>query len=107
MELIVMIVIAFPLGFFVRSRTAAYVAYIAVQGFVFTFQSVQLITEWVGGDTSAFGPYPKADNSEVWSYGVVNLVIFAAGLGLVALGCYLANRRRDKSTTLNLETSQR
>ena len=105
MELIVMIVIAFPLGFFIKSRTAAYLAYIAVHGFVFTFQSVALITQWAGGDKSAFGPYPKADKGEVWSYGLVNLLIFAAGLGLVALGYYLANRRRNKTTTLNLETS--
>ncbi len=107
MELIVMIVIAFPLGFFVKNRTAAYVAFIAVHGFVFTFQSVALITQWAGGSTSAFGPSPKADKSEVWSYGVVNLVIFAAGLGLVALGCYVANRRRNKTTTLNLEAAHR
>src|ERR1700709_425735 len=90
MELIVPIVIAFPLGFFIKSRTTAYIAYIAAHSFVFTFQSVALITEWAGGDTSAFGPYPKADKGEVWSYGLVNLLIFAAGLGLVALGHYLA-----------------
>jgi hypothetical protein len=53
---------------------------------VFTFQSVDLIIEWAGGSKAAFGPYPNADKSEIWSYGVVNLVIFAAGLGLVALG---------------------
>lgn len=107
MELIVMIVTALPLGFFIKNRTAAYVALIAIHGFVFTFQSVDLITEWAGGSTDAFGPYPKADNSQIWAYGVVNLVIFAAGLGLVTLGYYLANRRRNKTATLNLETSHR
>jgi hypothetical protein len=34
----------------------------------------------------------------------VNLVIFAAGLGLVALGHYVATRRRTKATALNLDS---
>jgi LPXTG-motif cell wall-anchored protein len=29
-----------------------------------------------------------------WSYGVVNLPIFAVGLGLVALGSWLSARRK-------------
>jgi hypothetical protein len=93
MELIVMIVAAFPIGFFVRNRTTAYVTFIAVHGFVFTFQTLMLIVEWVGGSKDAFGPYPNADKPEIWSYGVVNLVIFAVGLGLVLLGHRVAARR--------------
>jgi hypothetical protein len=52
-----------------------------------------LVIEWVGGSKDAFGPYPKADKPEVWSYGVVNLVIFAVGIGLVLLGHRVAARR--------------
>lgn len=103
MELIVMIVAAFPIGFFIKSRTAAYITYIAVHGFVFTFQSLDLIIEWAGGSKDAFGPYPIADKSQVWSYGLVNLVIFAAGLGLVTFGYRLASGRRTRPATLNLD----
>jgi hypothetical protein len=107
MELIIIIVTAFPIGFFIRSRTAAYITFVAIHGFVFTFQSLDLIIEWTGGSKAAFGPYPKAKKSEIWSYGVVNVAIFAAGLGLVALGYYTANRRRTKATTLNLDPARR
>jgi hypothetical protein len=106
MELIVMIVTAFPIGFFIKSRTAAYITFIAVHGFAFTFQSADLIIEWAGGSKAAFGPYPNADKPQIWSYGVVNLVIFAAGLGLVALGHYVATRRRTKAAALNLDSVQ-
>ncbi len=104
MELIVMIVTAFPIGFFIKSRTPPYFALIAAHGFAFPFQSVDPIIEWVGGSKAAFGPYPNADKSQIWSYGVVNLVIFAAGLGLVALGHYVATRRRTKAAALNLDS---
>jgi ABC-type xylose transport system permease subunit len=106
MELIVTILTALPLGLLIKSRTAAYIAFIAIHSFVFTFQSVELIINWVGGSKEAFGPYPKADKSQIWAYGIVNLVIFAGGLGLVTLGYYLANRRRNKSAALNLETGR-
>ena len=34
-----------------------------------------------------------------WSYGLVNLLIFAAGLGLVTLGSWLASRRKRAALT--------
>ncbi|AGZ45045.1 hypothetical protein [Actinoplanes friuliensis] len=92
MELIVTVLVAFPLGFAVRNRMAAFVAYIAVHSFVFTFQTAQLVRAWVGGDHSAF----PADGDVVpWSYLIVNAVIYAAGLGLVALGHRLRSRRTN------------
>jgi hypothetical protein len=97
MELILMVLAPFPIGFFMRNRLAAFVTYIAVHGFVFTFQTLNLIIEWVGGSQQAFGAYPKASNTDVFSYGVVNLVIFAVGLGLVYLGHRLGARRRARS----------
>jgi hypothetical protein len=54
-------------------------------------------------DEGGLRQVPGGDKSEVWAYGGVNLVIFAAGLGLVALGYYLASRRRTKAGALNLE----
>jgi hypothetical protein len=96
-ELIVLVLVPLPLGFFVHKRTAAFISYIAVQAFVFTFQSLNLLIEWVGGSTEAFGPYPHADKTEVFSYGAVNLVIYGVGLGLVVAGQRLARRRILKS----------
>jgi hypothetical protein len=91
MELIIMLLAPFPIGYFIRNRTAAYLVYVALHSFVFTFQSTTLLKEWTGGDYSAFVKNPAAVD---WSYGLVNLLIFAAGLGLVALGAWLSARRR-------------
>jgi hypothetical protein len=93
-ELIVMLLAPFPIGYFVRNRMAAYLTYVALHSFVFTFQSTSLLKEWAGGDYSAYVKNPAAVD---WSYGVVNLLIFAAGLGLVALGSWLSARRRRVS----------
>ena len=90
-ELIIMLLAPLPIGFFIRNRIAAYLAYIALHSFVFTFQSTTLLKEWAGGDYSAYVKNPAAVD---WSYGVVNLLIFAAGLGLVTLGSWLSARRR-------------
>jgi hypothetical protein len=95
MELILMLLLPFPLGYFIASRTAAFLAYVAAHSFLFTFQTMTLIRAWVGGDTHAFARDP---NSLEWSYALVNLAIYAAGLGLVALGHRLAQRRRARRT---------
>jgi hypothetical protein len=92
MALIVVILTAFPLGYLVRDRLTAYVAFIAVHAFVFPFQSMELTRQWVGGDNSA---YPKNPHTVAWSYGAVNLVIYAAGFGLLMFGRWLADRRRS------------
>jgi hypothetical protein len=99
MELILMVLAPFPIGFFIRNRPAAFVTYIAVHGFVFTFQTLNLILEWAGGSQEAFGPYPKASSGNVYSYGAVNLVIFGVGLGLVYLGSRLGARRRSRTAS--------
>ena len=102
MALILTVLVAFPLGYAVRHRTAAFVAFVAAHGFLFTFQTLSLILEWVGGDETAFGPFPKGSNGQVLAYGVVNLVIFAAGLGLVHLGGRLRDRR-GRRTAVDLD----
>ncbi|MDT3442734.1 hypothetical protein [Pseudofrankia sp. BMG5.37] len=94
MELIIMVLVPFPLGFFVRNRMAAYLAYVGVHSFFFSFQNTELVREWVGGDTAAF---PKDPNALPWSYGLVNIIIYAAGLGLVTLGYTVRARRRRKT----------
>ena len=91
MELVLMVLLPFPLGYFLRNRLAAYVVYTAAHAFVFTFQTLTLFKAWIGGDRSAFTADP--DGIE-WSYGLINLAIYAAGAGLVWLGHRLARRRR-------------
>jgi hypothetical protein len=99
MELIILVLVAFPLGFFFRNRLAAYVAYIAVHSFVFSFQNLTLTREWVGGDYAAFDKDPS---STPWAYGLVNLVIYAVGFGLITLGYRLGAKRREKSAAVEL-----
>jgi predicted Na+-dependent transporter len=106
MELILMVLAPFPIGFFVRNRLAAFVTYIALHGIVFTFQTLNLILEWAGGSQEAFGPYPKSSSGNVFSYGAVNLVIFGVGLALVYLGSRLAARRRS-TNAVALESATR
>lgn len=103
MELILMIVIPLPLGFLVRSRMAAFLVYIAIHSFVFAFQTAILLMEWINGSTHAFGPYPQASNEDVWGYGIVNFVIYAVGLGLVALGQRLRSRRGAQPRRVELD----
>ncbi len=97
MALILTLLVALPLGFAVRARTAAFLAFVAVHGFVFTFQTLTLLIEWINGDDAAFGPYPQGSNANVVAYALVNLVILAAGLGLVHLGGRLRARRGHRA----------
>jgi hypothetical protein len=92
-ELVAMVLLAFPFGYFIRPRLAAYVAYVGAFSFIFTFQTLSLLRAWVGGDRSAFAADP---NSSEWSYAVVNLVFYAGGLGLVTLGHWVSERRRSR-----------
>jgi len=103
MELILMVLAPFPLGFAVRNRTAAYLAYIALHAFVFTFQSLMLLIDWVGGSQAAFGPHPNASDSNVLSYGVLNLVIYLVGLGLVWLGYRARNWYQSRNAAVSLD----
>jgi hypothetical protein len=93
MELIITVLCAFPIGWFVRRREVAFLVFLAIHQFVFNFQSMELVREWVGGDDSAF---PKNPKTIAWSYGFVNLTIYVAGFGLVLLGNRLATRRRER-----------
>ncbi len=103
MELLLVIIAPFPLGFFLRNRTAAFIAYIAAAQFVFTFQTAWLLLDWGGGDEAAFGgPFPDHDLSQVFGYGAVNAIIFVVGLGLVTLGARLGRSRRNKANRVEL-----
>ena len=98
MELLLAIIAPFPLGFFVRNRTAAFIAYLSAAQFVFTFQTAWLLLDWGGGDEAAFGgPFPDYDLDKVVGYGVVNAIFVVVGLGLLTLGARLGQRRRNKA----------
>ena len=94
MELIATLLVAFPLGYFIRQRLAAYLAYVALHSFLFTFQTATLTRAWVGGSTEAF---PKDPDAAAWPYGLVNLALYALGFGLVTLGGIVASRRRART----------
>lgn len=93
---IVTVLTAFPLGFFLRSRTSAVLAYVALYCWAFTFQSVYLMLYSLHGDANpAFtvGHYPL-------SYGVVTASIYAVGHGLVFLGHRVGAARRSRTAGL-------
>jgi hypothetical protein len=98
-ELILMLLLPFPLGYLIRQRVVAYLAYVGVHAYVFTFQTMTLLKAWTGGDRSAFGADPQA---VPWDYAAVNIAIYGAGLGLVALGHRLRDRRRTKAQGVDL-----
>jgi len=87
---IVTVLLAFPLGYLLRSHLAANVAYAIAYLWAFTFQGLYLTRMWVGGDNSAFAQDPDALPI---SYGIVTAGIFAVGFGLVALGHRMRTRR--------------
>ena len=87
---VVTVLLAFPLGYLLRSHLAANVAYAIAYLWAFTFQSLYLTLSWVGGDYTAF---EKGPDTFPLSYGVVATGIFAVGFGLVALGHRVGARR--------------
>ncbi len=97
-----MILVPFPLGLLVRSLVAVYIAYVAIHAFVFTFQTALLVMEWANGSTEAFGPFPDYDNGDVWAYGIVNLVIYSIGLGLITLGHRIRTNRNTRRKSPDL-----
>lgn len=65
MELVIMLLVPLPLGYFIRQRIVAYLVYIGVHSFVFTFQTLALLRAWTGGQDVAF---PKDPSTPPWSY---------------------------------------
>ena len=90
MVAIVTILLAFPLGYFLKSALAARTTYAVAYLWAFTFQTLYLLLE-------ALSPKAAAPAFEVGEfpvgYGVVTLGIFAVGFGLVEAGVRVARRR--------------
>jgi hypothetical protein len=92
---VIVLLVAFPAGFFLRSHLAANITYAIAYLWALTFQGLYLTRSWVGGDTSAF---PKNPDTLPISYGLVTAAIFGVGFGLVALGHWVAARRGARVT---------
>ena len=88
---VVTILLAFPLGFFLRSHLAANTAYAIAYLWAFVYQGVYLLLDAMNGGRDAFDPkeFPL-------SYGLVALAIFGVGFGLVALGHRVGSKRRTR-----------
>jgi len=93
---VVTVLCAFPLGYFVRSRLAASTAYAIAYLWAFTFQTLYLVLDMLSqghtlNDDPAFVP-----DEFPWQYGLVTLLIFLTGFGLVALGHRVGRGRRER-----------
>lgn len=102
---VVTILCAFPLGYFVRSRLAASTAYAIAYLWAFTFQTLYLVLDMLShgqtlNDDPAFVP-----DEFPWQYGLVTLLIFVAGFGLVNLGHWVRQRRQDRPSSSLTGTS--
>ena len=89
---IVTVLAALPLGFFVRNRLAAATAYAVAYLWAFTFQTLYLLLDSLGGGSA---PAFEVDEFPL-DYGVVTLAVFAVGFGLLALGHRLGRGRRAR-----------
>jgi hypothetical protein len=98
------VLFAFPLGFFLRNRTSAYLAYVAIFGYSFTFQTLYLLRDWVGGNHSAFA----ADPEEMpFDYLAVTGGIYVIGFLLITLGHRLSAKRRNRAQAVDLDPADR
>lgn len=93
---LITLLVAFPAGYAMRSRLAAHTTYAIAYLWAFVFQTLYLVLNMLDrGENPAFSP-----TSFPLSYGLVALVIFAAGFGLVALGGFTRSRvQRRRSGT--------
>lgn len=96
MNLVFTIFGAFALGWFVRPRGRAVLAYLIADSFLFTYQTAYLVVMWTDESSGAFGGHPY-DADDVVMYGVLNLILIGAGIGLVVLGARMRERRTSPS----------
>jgi hypothetical protein len=89
------VLFAFPLGFFLRNRVSAYIAYLAIYSYTFTFQTMTLLREQLNGSKI----FPANPNQTAWSYLIVTAGILAVGFLLVTLAHHLATKRRDRTAS--------
>ena len=104
MNLLFTVLGALPIGLLVHRRHVAVLTYLVVGSFVFSFQTFGVLLTWMSGQKglgggSGLGAAPTGSfpihyaTGELIAYGVVNLVITAAGVGLVLVGARIRSRR--------------
>ncbi|WP_371405511.1 hypothetical protein OHA10_07915 [Kribbella sp. NBC_00662] len=92
------VLFAFPLGFFLRNRLSAYVAYIAIYAYCFTFQTLYLLRSWVGDSHQAF---PADPGTLPLGYLGVTAGIYVVGFVLVTIGHRVGVKRRSRAVDLD------
>lgn len=105
MDAIYTLLFALPFGLIVLPRARAMLVYIIGLSFVFTFQTLILTLQWVGGATTAFGkPDESMINENTIGYAVVNAIIALVGLGLVTLGNWARTGRHARTNTVSVHS---
>jgi hypothetical protein len=100
----VTVLFAFPLGYLVHQRLAAYVTYLALYLYSFTFQTAYLTRAWVAGDPAAGFSRPPDLSLD---YLAVTLAVAAVGCALVWLGHGVGARRRARRGAADLDPAPR
>jgi len=93
---VVTILCAFPLGFFLSSRLAANTAYAIAYLWAFVFQGIYLMLDSISNGKTLNDEPAFVSDEFPWEYGVVTLLIFLVGFGLVALGHRVGRGRRER-----------
>ncbi|KRA32395.1 MULTISPECIES: hypothetical protein [unclassified Nocardioides] len=86
---VVTLLVAFPVGYFLKSHLAANVAYSIAYLWAFSYQNLYLMPDFLKDwrdDAGVSDEFP-------WDYGLVTLAIFLVGFGLVAAGRWVRLRR--------------
>jgi hypothetical protein len=102
MNIIFAILTAFAAGYFIRPTKVAVAIWLAADALLFTFQTLSVLMAWLAHNPpAAFGPHPTGfpisfDQTELIGYGVINLIITLAGVGLVLLAGKIRSRREAK-----------
>ena len=102
---VVTILSAFPLGYFLRSRLAANTAYAVAYLWAFTFQTLYLMLDSINAGKTLNDEPAFVSDEFPWQYGLVTLVIFAVGFGLVNAGHRVRLRRQVSSRSSRTGTS--
>lgn len=90
---IVTVLLAFACGFLMRSRLAAMTTYAVAYLWAFTFQTLYLLLDSLGG-----GSDPAFEKGEFpLSYGLVTLSILGIGLAVTEAGHRTRARRRSRT----------
>ena len=93
---VITLLIAFPAGYFFASRLAANTTYAVAYLWAFVFQTLYLVLDALSGTSS--NPAFTTDEFP-WAYGVMTLLIFGIGFGLVAAGHWVRSRRHPTMRT--------